>query len=229
VNAYSAVVYDLDGTLIDSHRDIANALNHVLASLGRPTHSPDAVRKMIGHGVESLLVSALGERNESHLREARASFKDAYGARLLETTVLFDGIPKALRSIHEHGALQVIATNKPSFFTRTIVEALGLESLGVLAAACADEAGARKPSPRVIELALERAAQIAQRPLPARSETLYVGDMPVDVEAGRAFGCSVLGVAWGFDPDGMRGADPDGWVESPRALAAFAIGSAREL
>jgi phosphoglycolate phosphatase len=213
--AIRAVAFDLDGTLIDSYRDIAGALNEVLAGLGRPTHDPEEVKTMIGGGVDTLLRRGLGEDAPLLVRAARERFRAAYQARLLETTALYDDVLDAIASLARDGVLSVIATNKPSFFTRTIVDRLGLARAGVRAFASADEVDRRKPDPAVVALALTRAAG---GEILSPGEVRYVGDMPVDVETARAFGCPAIGVAWGFDPTGLAQARPDAWVESPRAL-----------
>jgi phosphoglycolate phosphatase len=228
VTGFDALVFDLDGTLIDSHRDIADALNLVLAEIGRPAHGYDEIKTMIGHGVETLLVRGIGNRDAQLLSRARGLFRETYRARLLRTTLVFEGLRSVLSTLADHGKLLVVATNKPSFFTDTIIRSLALDQSGIAAWASADEAGARKPDARVVTLALERGARARGASLPSRDETLYVGDMPVDIETARVFGCPVAGVAWGFDPLGTRGANPDYWVPTPRTLLDIGLGCVSE-
>lgn len=247
---FGEIAFDLDGTLIDSDRDIASALNAVLADLGRPQHPLEVVRTMIGHGAEALLRKSLavepagaggGQAGAHHpgageaeidpalLAAARARFKDAYAARLLETTVPYPGIIDALEALSAAGCLLVIATNKPSIFARPIVDRLGLTKAGIAALACADEVARRKPDPAVIHLALERgrharaAASSLSAPGRARA-VLYVGDMPVDVETARAAGIASAGVRWGFDPSGIAAAAPDDMLDDAAALVRLILG-----
>lgn len=212
------IVFDLDGTLIDSYLDIATSLNEVLDRLGRPRIPIESVKKMIGAGVHVLLQRALKDDRPELLEAARTLFGDAYRARLTEHTRPYPGVLETLRALAAHGLLLAIATNKPSFFTDPIVRALGLDAAGVLAWASADEAGARKPSPKVVELALERAAKIRAVPAPPASEIAYAGDMPIDLETARAMGCRMIGVGWGFDPAGLRALQPNAFIERPEAL-----------
>ena len=203
----NAVVFDLDGTLIDSHRDIAEAVNDVLVSLELPPHDPESVKTMIGGGVATLLSRALGEERMHLFDRARARFKDAYAARLTETTRLYDGVAEMLEELARGGTTSVVATNKPSFFTKEIAARLRLQ---VAAFACSDEVRERKPDPAVVRLALERAGVDAG--------SAYVGDMPIDVETARRAALPFLGVAWGFDPRGLIASGCERIFDQPRGL-----------
>jgi 2-phosphoglycolate phosphatase len=193
-----AVLFDLDGTLVDSHRDIARAVNDVLAALGLEPHPEATIRGMIGEGATVLLVRALGPDAEALLRPAKERFAPAYLARLTESTTLYPGIATMLEALRGAGIPWGIATNKPAAFTGPLVEALALPRLGLGAWASADEVDARKPDPAVLRLALER---LGVRADPAR--VAYVGDMALDVLTARRLGARALGVAWGYDPGGL--------------------------
>ena len=208
-----AVVFDLDGTLVDSHRDIANAVNVALGALGRPPVDVEAVKTMVGHGVHHLLRCALGTDDEGLVQTGRDHFARAYQAGVLEHTRLYPGLDIALSELDRRGFELSIATNKPSRFTRPILEGLGLDRRPMRGAASADEAPAPKPDPAVVRLALERAGSTG---LPV----IYVGDMPVDVQTARAFGCPVVGVGWGFDPAALVAAAPDRLIRAPADLPA---------
>jgi phosphoglycolate phosphatase len=219
MRSIQSVVFDLDGTLIDSHRDIARALNEVLEALGHPAHDPEKVKTMIGGGVDTLLRRALGEDDRALLDSARARFRGSYEAHLFDTTTLYAGVFEAIEALRNEGLTLAVATNKPSFFTRPILERLSLDRAGIRAFASADETKKKKPDPSVVKLALERAGAST-----APERALYVGDMPVDVETGRAFGCRVIGVGWGFDPQGLRAAHPDAWVDAASAWRSEILG-----
>ncbi len=208
----STIVFDLDGTLIDSYRDIARALNDVLESLDLPTHDPEGVKTMIGGGVSKLLSRALGEATADRYDAARARFKEAYQARLTESTRCYDGILESLAELSRAGFTLVVATNKPRVFTAEIVRRLELDQLGIAAFASADEVAHGKPDPAVVRLALSR----AEAPAPLA----YVGDMPIDVETGRRAGLEVVGALWGFDPAGLQASRCDVFARQPGELGA---------
>jgi len=223
------VVFDLDGTLVDSYRDIASGVNDVLHALGRERRDPQEIKTMIGEGVVVLLERALAPEPRSIrgadralVDEARKLFKDLYKARLLETTRPYEGVLEAIAELARNGVVCSIATNKPSLFTNPIVAAFGFERAGIRGVASADEARARKPDPSVIELAIQRTGQAIDK-----SATIYVGDMPIDQQAARTFGCAMAGVGWGFDPEPLRRLDPDRWIENPKELASVLLGSAQ--
>ena len=208
------VVFDLDGTLVDSLQDLAESLNAVLAQLHCTQHPLDTVRTMIGGGAQKLMERGLGPSNGHKLDEAMDRFRIEYDARLLKTSRLFPGIEQVLSSLRADGRTWSIATNKPAGFTAKIIDGLALESLGLTSWASGDEVSHKKPAPDVVHLAADRGGFLAT---PADAMT-YVGDMPVDIACGRRFGCMTVGVAWGFDPAGVAQAEPDQIVASPHEL-----------
>ena len=208
------VVFDLDGTLVDSLQDIAGALNSVLAHLRCTQHPLETIRTMIGGGAQKLLERGLGPANGHKLEEAMDRFRLEYRGRLLDTTRLFPGVEQVLGTLHGEGRTWAIATNKPSQFTADIIEGLGLARLGLTSWASGDEVPAKKPAPDVIALAADRGGFAATPP----SAFTYVGDMPVDVACGRRFGCPTVGVMWGFDPPGVEQAGPDHLVRNAHEL-----------
>lgn len=160
---------------------------------------------MIGGGARKLLERGLGPSNGHKLDEAMDRFRIEYRARLLDNTRLYPGIEAVLAHLRHEGRTWSIATNKPAEFTGELIEGLDLYRLGLTSWASGDEVPAKKPAPDVLVLAAERGGYRATEP---RAMT-YVGDMPVDVECGRRFGCPTVGVSWGFDPEGTQQAEPD--------------------
>jgi phosphoglycolate phosphatase-like HAD superfamily hydrolase len=163
-----------------------------------------------------LLGRALATDDPAQIEAARRTFAGHYRGALLDTTRLFPGVAEMLRRLAPLPL--AVATNKPAAFTAPIAEGLELARHGIRACACADEAGARKPDPRVLRLALERAG--AATILPA--EVLMVGDMPVDVATARGHGAKAAVVTWGFTArGGLEAARPDVIVDRPEDLAAW--------
>ncbi len=210
--AIRAVVFDLDGTLIDSDRDIAEAVNAALAAVGRARRPLAEIRAMIGHGATHLLATALDTTDAALIAAAREVFFAHYLAHPAQHTVVYDGIGELLAGLAARGIVTAVATNKPALITRRVLDALGL----ALPSASGDEVPARKPDPAVLRLALARAGAGDTPP----HQVVYVGDMGIDVETARAHGARAIAVSWGFAAEAALGARPDAWAEHPRAIHA---------
>ncbi|MEM7676395.1 MAG: HAD hydrolase-like protein [Myxococcota bacterium] len=208
------IIFDLDGTLVDSLNDLAASLNAVLARLHCTQHPLDTIRTMIGGGAQKLIERGLGPSNGHKLDEAMALFAVEYRQRILQSSRLYPGVDTMLETLRTDGRTWSIATNKPANFTAEIIDGLDLHRLGLRSWASGDEVAHKKPAPDVIQLAIERGG-FASTPLPA---VTYVGDMPVDVAAGRRLGCATIGVTYGFDPVGVAQAEPDYLVSSAAEL-----------
>ena len=186
-----AVVFDLDGTLIDGYDAIHDALRHALERLGRPVPDRDRVREMVGHGLESLLEQAVGlELAPEGVRLFRALYPQVAvsGSRLLP------GVDAVLDRLDAAGLAMSVASNKPSSFSRMILEAKGV-ARRFTAIVGPDAEHPPKPDPAMLVPLLS-----AMRSAPR--ETVCVGDMEVDVQFARAGGCPVVVV-----PSGSRSAE----------------------
>lgn len=210
------VVFDLDGTLVDSLQDLAASLNAVLARLHCAQHPVDTIRTMIGGGAQKLLERGLGPGNGHKLDEAMNYFRDDYAARMLENSKFFAGISNLLTSLRAEGRTWAVATNKPAAFTGPMLEGLRAPELGMTSWASGDEVPRKKPAADVIALAAERGGFHTVPP----DHLTYVGDMPVDVACGRNYGAVTVGVTWGFDPSGVVQAGPDFVVDTAAELLA---------
>jgi phosphoglycolate phosphatase len=210
------VAFDLDGTLIDSDRDIAQAVNATLRDLGLPLRSLAEIRTMIGRGARDLLARAMGSEDPAAVEAARARFVGHYAAAPVEHTTLFPGVIEMLVALREAGLSLAVATNKPIALATVIIRQIGLEAAGISAVAAADEVPERKPDPAVLALARQRAC-----PEATPDQTVYVGDMGLDIDTARAFGATAVGVLWGFAPDSVRERSPDLLIERPSELVAW--------
>ncbi|MEL7369236.1 MAG: HAD hydrolase-like protein [Myxococcota bacterium] len=208
------IIFDLDGTLVDSLNDLAASLNAVLARLHCTQHPIDTIRTMIGGGARKLIERGLGPSNGHKLDEAMDLFTTEYGQRLLQSSRLYPGIDTMLETLRANGRTWSIATNKPADFTAAIIDGLDLHRMGLTSWASGDEVAQKKPAPDVLRLAIERGG-FTSTPIPAIT---YVGDMPIDVAAGRRLGCATIGVTYGFDPEGVAQAEPDYLVSSAAEL-----------
>jgi phosphoglycolate phosphatase len=217
----TTIVFDLDGTLVDSGRDIAAAANHARLSLDLPPLDSSVAIGYVGDGVQRLLervlahdpVAGPGARcvSEAELAAGLAGFREHYAAHLLDSTVLYPGIAELLDRLVERRLF--VATNKPRSFTLAIMRGLGIADRFERIVAGDDVAG-RKPDPAHL------AACLAGTGLTAGQVTV-VGDSPHDILAARAFGCRSVGVTWGLVAAVvLAAAGPDALVDDVAGLAA---------
>jgi len=211
------IVFDLDGTLVDSVTDLAQATNDALA-LAAPEVAPiprEAVRSFVGDGAQKLIGRAIAHTGARlAVEDVLPLFLECYAKRLLETTRLYEGIPEALAAL-SHLKLAVL-TNKPGHLSRALLEGLGLASrfariLGP------DDVASRKPDPGGL---VGLMADLGMSP----SETAMVGDSANDILVGRAAATHTVGVLWGLRPEDVIEAKPDLTIDAPALLAPALLG-----
>jgi len=184
------IVFDLDGTLVDSARDIADTANAVLASYGAPPLADDAIVPMIGDGARVLVERALDASGlDPHEPDALSRFRVFYAERLVAHTRPYDGIVDVVHMASSIAALAVL-TNKPGDPTRKLLDAFALSPrfrwvIG------GDEGHARKPDPAGLRRLIELAGV-------SPSRTLFIGDSIVDVETARRAGTALCLASYGF-------------------------------
>jgi len=184
------VIFDLDGTLVDSLGDIAAAMNRTLAARGFPTHPLEAYRTFIGEGVRKLAERALPPGALSEVTSLVDSYQADYAEHLLESSAPYPGIPELLQALESHGVPMTVLSNKPDAPTRQLVEAFFGGSR--FRAVSGERPGVpRKPDPTAA-LELARAMDVAA------ADVSFIGDTLVDVSCARAAGMRPLGVLWGF-------------------------------
>lgn len=206
------VVFDLDGTLVDSSRDLAAAMNATLREVapGRPPLTHELVRSLIGNGARHLVEQSLRHASVPDSVDAVLPiFLERYRGCLLATTRLYPGVREGLLALSGHTL--AVLSNKPGEMCRTILSGLGVAELFARIAGGGDLPG-RKPDPAVL---LGLMAELGR----SRDETLMVGDSAVDVRTARAAGVRVFGVAWGLDPEGLASHPPDAILKSLLELA----------
>ena len=181
-----AVVFDLDGTLIDSYDAITEALNAARARFGLPPVPRESVRRQVGHGLETLIEHHLGrERVDAGV----AVFRSVYPTVMFEGTRPLPGVPDELRRLARAGLAIGVASNKPRRFILPLLQHVGLGET-VAAARGPDDDLPPKPEPAMIHAVLD---ELGAPP----DEAIYVGDMPLDAESGRRAGCRTWLVATG--------------------------------
>ena len=191
---YRAVVFDLDGTLLDTVQDIADAVNLSLEAYGRHPLPLQQYRKLVGAGLEELLISILGNhaRDETFFEAFRQAVVDRYNQRLTHKTQPYPGISELLASLCNSRIPRAVLSNKAHDKTTLVVDHF-FSSHWLNPVLGAREGQPLKPDPSG---ALEIAQGFGIEP----GDILYVGDTPSDMETARRSGMLPLGVAWGFRP-----------------------------
>jgi phosphoglycolate phosphatase len=204
------VVFDLDGTLVDSAADLASAVNAMLERLapGTPPLSEAEVRAFIGEGARVLVGRSLHRSGLPHPPEdALPVFMECYRARLLDRTRPYPGVVEALDALAGHTL--AVLTNKPGDLSRALLEGLGLGPR--FARVYGGDDLPRKPDPAGLHRLMAESALAA-------ASTVMVGDSAVDVMTGRAAGVFTVGVTYGFAPASFAAHPPDALLDDLRAL-----------
>jgi phosphoglycolate phosphatase len=207
------VIFDLDGTLIDTLDDMTASLNDALTSMGFERQTRDAFRAMVGDGMPKLLQRASGTDDEELLAELLKRYRPIYAAKMLETTRLFEGISSVLDGVVQKGIKRCILSNKPHSFTVPICEAL-LARWPFDRIQGAEDGMPRKPDPI-------GARHLCETMQLAPAQALFVGDSPVDVLTAQNAGMASVAVTWGYQDRGkLEAAKPWRLVSHPSELEA---------
>lgn len=195
------VIFDLDGTLLNTIDDLGYACNYALEQSGYPTHPIEAYPAKVGNGINNLIRRALPEteRTEDAIMRVRAYFVPYYNAHNCDYTRPYEGIPELLAALKAQGHLLAVASNKYQAATEKIVNYF---FPGVFDVILGEREGvARKPDPQIVCDILDRLCLTDFRPaLPDRVQTLYIGDSLVDFETARNANVPFVACSWGFVP-----------------------------
>ena len=203
-----AVLFDLDGTLLDTAPDMVGALNALLAEESRPPHDYAAVRALVSHGSVAVVRHGFPDADAERFEQLRQRFLQIYAERLTRETRLFPGFEAVLATLEHRGIRWGVVTNKPGFLTEPLLAGLGLRARAVCVLS-GDSLPERKPHPRPLLVAAAQAGVPAQ-------DCIVVGDALRDIQAARAAGMLPLVARFGYiGPD----EDPDSW-QAAGALAA---------
>jgi phosphoglycolate phosphatase len=190
--SYTAVLFDLDGTLLYTLKDIADSVNQALGYLGFPPHQLNAYRYFVGDGREALAMRALPEhhRDKATVSKLASYIGDEYSKRWANNTLPYEGIEDLLDALTINHIKLAILSNKPHDITQVMVSKL-LSKWQFQAVIGAQSSFPRKPDPSA-------ALQIAQRLKTSPPEFLYLGDSDIDMKTATAAGMYAVGVLWGY-------------------------------
>ena len=189
---HKCVLFDLDGTLVDSLADLANSMNRVLTRQGLPSHPIHAYRYFVGDGIVKLVQRALPPeaRQQDFIQKCVREMRQEYALHWADTTRPYPGIAELLEALTNRGVQMAILSNKPDPLTQEVVKTL-LPDWHFAAVAGAGETIARKPNPAG---ALRIANLLGREP----ADFLYVGDTNTDMQTARAARMFAIGALWGF-------------------------------
>jgi phosphoglycolate phosphatase len=210
------LIFDLDGTLIDSREDLANSINAMLRHFGKKELPHEVIASYIGDGAPMLVRRSLGDPDdENFVQDALLYFMAWYREHKLDNTYVYEGIKEALNAIQKSRDGQplkmAVLSNKPVGPSRAIVEALGLGPY-FFQVYGGNSFHTKKPDPAGVQALLEEASAFPE-------ETIIVGDSDIDVLTARNAGIYSVGVTYGLAPHTLEDAPPDVLIDKPHELA----------
>jgi phosphoglycolate phosphatase len=210
------LVFDLDGTLIDSRLDLIHSINAMLRHFERPELPGEMIASYVGDGAPALVRRALGDSGDEALfRAALEYFLGYYRIHKLDHTTVYAGIPEMLKQLATPGngvrRQMAVLSNKPVNPSRAIVQALGLGDYFVSVYG-GNSFSTKKPDPLGVQTILQETGVVA-------SEAVMIGDSSIDILTGRNAGLWTCGVTYGFAPQTLEEVLPDLVIEKPEELA----------
>lgn len=189
---YKAIVFDLDGTLLNTLEDLKDAVNFALRQKQMPERSLEEIRNFVGNGIANLLKRSVpAGTGEQETAEALAIFREYYGAHCQDKTKPYDGIMELLAEIKKSGIRTAVVSNKADFAVKELIPFYFGDSIPVAMGENEAEGIPKKPAPDMVWKALEELGC-------SREEAVYIGDSDVDVQTAKNSGLDFIGVSWGF-------------------------------
>ena len=210
------LIFDLDGTLVDSREDLANSINAMLRHYGKPELPHQVIASYIGDGAPMLVRRSLGDPDdESFVQDALLYFMAWYREHKLDTTYIYEGVRESLDAIQSsrngQALKMAVLSNKPVGPSRAIVEALGLGRY-FFQVYGGNSFHTKKPDPVGVRALLEESGALPE-------ETVIIGDSDIDVLTARNAGVYSVGVTYGLAPHTLEDAPPDVLIDKPHELA----------
>ena len=210
------VIFDLDGTLVNTIADLADSVNHALQTLGYPAQPYEKFPYFVGNGIYKLIERALPpeSRDEQTIRSVKVVFMDYYMLHNTDKSTVYDGVGELLRALAGKGVALAVASNKVHEATVAMIARL-FPGIGFACVLGQRDGVPTKPNPAIV-------AEILQTASATPSETLYVGDSGVDMQTAHNAGITAVGVTWGLRPvEELRQNAADIIIDSPMELLEY--------
>lgn len=189
---YQAVVFDLDGTLLNTLEDLTDSVNAALRLHAMPQRSTEEIRQFVGNGIAKLLERAVPDRTPEELRKkVLEDFREYYGEHCRDKTEPYAGIMELLRTLKKAGIKMAVVSNKADFAVKELVPVYFGELIGVANGEKESEGIRKKPAPDMVRTALKKLGC-------SPKEAVYVGDSDVDIKTAQNCGMDCISVTWGF-------------------------------
>ena len=210
------LIFDLDGTLVDTKLDLAQAVNTTRSHMGMGPLENERVYSYVGNGAPSLIRLALGNQaSEAEVEEALEFFLEYYREHYLDYTTLYPGVKESLDRLRAAGKRMAVLTNKPVDVSRAILGGLGVGAQ-FFQVYGGDSFAFKKPHPIGVETLIREAGV-------ARERTMMVGDSSVDIHTARNAGVKACGLTYGFQPETLSDPPPDLLFDRMEALADWIL------
>ena len=220
--AYKTVLFDMDGTLLDTLEDLCDSTNYVLRKLGHPERSLEETRRFVGNGAEKLIRRAMPENTaEEEIRTALGMFRTYYEAHCKVKTKVYDGMLEVLDALRAHGVKTAVVSNKPDEAVKKLSEEYFGDRMDY---AIGPKEGRRcKPYPDMVDAALKAMGM-------PREGAVYIGDSEVDLQTAKNAGMDCISVCWGFrDAEFLKQAGATQLVHTPKELEKLLLGESDNL
>ena len=216
---YETIIFDLDGTLLDTLDDLTDAVNAALDKCGLKRRTREEVRAFVGNGIVKLMERAVGEDGKAYHEEALAEFKRYYAIHCADKTAPYEGILDLLKTLQDTGLKTAVVSNKVDFAVKSLAKSY-FDGLLLAAVGENEAAGIRKkPAPDSVFSVMEELSATAET-------TVYVGDSEVDIYTAKNAGVDCICVTWGFrDKEYLKQEGGETFADTAEKLLAYIEGA----
>ena len=210
----NTVIFDLDGTLLDTLDDLMGSANYALKEMGFPLRSREEIRSFVGNGIRVLIKKCLPpEADEETINKTLGLFTAHYGKHCNDLTRPYPGIPKLITALRESGIKMGIVSNKADFAVKELAKIYFKGTISIAIGEKEKEGVRKKPAPDTVFKALDQLESCAE-------DSVYVGDSEVDMETARNAGLDVILCSWGFrDEDFLKAQGAEVIIHDPMELS----------